>query len=96
MPLSVCVAVPIQTSRYTQDTILYLREVSDIPQMQYFGMFITCCEGSAGLVHPSTVVNSPLLFGFLLWLEAESTRRWGEFSVASPLFGPASRWEIEY
>ena len=50
--LSVHIAVPIFTSRDTHDTILRLREVSGIPQMQYFGMFITLYYGPARLDHP--------------------------------------------
>ena len=91
LPLNMRVAVPIFTFRYTHDTILRLSEVSGIPQMQYFAIFITRYDGPAASDHPSTVFTAPLLPGFLLWLGAESTRRLQGSRVASPLPGSASK-----
>jgi hypothetical protein len=52
LPLSMHVAVPIFTSYYSHDTILRHREVWGIPQMQYFGMFITHYGGPGRRITP--------------------------------------------
>jgi len=68
--LSVRVAVPILTSRYTYDTILHLREAFGIPQMQYFAIFITRYSGPERLdqTSPSMMFTSSSWPGFLLWV----------------------------
>jgi hypothetical protein len=55
IPQRTC-GVPILTSSYTHDTILRLREASGIPQMQYFGMFITAMMAWRRQITPPSIL----------------------------------------